>query len=210
MTLTPVDRGSLRVSLDGITDLPPGKIAAIVTYLEMWGAPAPATGSHPRWSLTRIDDVLRYRALYRRVGEPWLWFSRRLLSDAALAAILGDPRVEALALRDDRGSEIGLLELDFRVPGECEIAFLGLVAEAIGSGTGRVLMGEAIRRAFERPVERLFVHTCTLDHPGALAFYVRSGFRPYKRAIEIADDPRLTGALPRDAAPHAPVIETKP
>jgi hypothetical protein len=68
-------------------------------------------------------------------------------------------------------------------------------------------MSRAIERAWAHPIERLWVHTCTLDHPGALAFYVRSGFRPYRRQVEVADDPRLSGALPRNAAPHVPIIE---
>jgi hypothetical protein len=51
------------------------------------------------------------------------------------------------------------------------------------------------------------VHTCTLDHPNALGFYLRSGFTPYARSVEIADDPRLHGVLPRSAAPHVPVME---
>jgi hypothetical protein len=67
-------------------------------------------------------------------------------------------------------------------------------------------MNAAIRRAFAKPVDRFFLHTCSLDHPAALAFYIRAGFTPYKRAIEVADDPRLTGRLPRTAAPHVPVI----
>ncbi|MFL5217644.1 MAG: GNAT family N-acetyltransferase, partial [Microvirga sp.] len=57
-----------------------------------------------------------------------------------------------------------------------------------------------------RPIARLWVHTCSLDHPRAVAFYLGAGFRPYKRAIEVADDPRLTGDLPRDAEPQVPLI----
>jgi hypothetical protein len=67
-------------------------------------------------------------------------------------------------------------------------------------------MQEAIGRAWEQPIERLWVHTCTLDHPRALGFYMRSGFRPYKRAVEIAEDPRLKGYVPLSAAPHIPPI----
>jgi hypothetical protein len=51
------------------------------------------------------------------------------------------------------------------------------------------------------------VHTCTLDHPAALAFYIRSGFHPYRRAVEVADDPRLLGLAPRDSASWLPLIE---
>jgi GNAT superfamily N-acetyltransferase len=81
-----------------------------------------------------------------------------------------------------------------------------LVPGFIGKGAGRLLMNEAIRRAFARPAQRFFVHTCTLDSPGALTFYMRSGFTPYRRAIEVADDPRLHGFLPREAAPHIPLL----
>jgi len=195
------------LNLDGYTDLPPGKIAAVVTYLEM-RSPPPSSHSplHDGWSLQPLDqDRNRYRTLYRRIGEPWLWFSRVVMPDEDLARILDDSRVEAYALNDGR-DDIGLLELDFRSEGEAELAFLGLVPGVIGRGAGRALMNEAIRRAFARPISRFFVHTCSLDHPGALSFYLRSGFTPYRRAIEVADDPRLRGFLPRDCAPQIPVL----
>ncbi|MCY4565611.1 MAG: GNAT family N-acetyltransferase, partial [Gammaproteobacteria bacterium] len=54
---------------------------------------------------------------------------------------------------------------------------------------------------------RLWVHTCTFDHPGALDFYIRTGFVPYRRQIEVADDPRITGVLPRSAAPQVPLLD---
>ncbi|HEX8166050.1 MAG TPA: GNAT family N-acetyltransferase [Beijerinckiaceae bacterium] len=195
---------------DGLADLPPGRIAAVVTFLEMRRPPDPSAAPAGPWELAPIGrDLRRYRALFRRVGEPWLWFSRLVMPEPELQGILDDPAVEAFALRAGgagAGLDIGLLELDFRRAGECELAFLGLVPEAIGSGAGRFLIGHAVARAFARPVRRLWVHTCTLDHPGALAFYLRAGFRPYRRAVEVADDPRLTGHLPRDAAPGVPVI----
>lgn len=188
---------------DGYTDIAPGKIAAVVTYLEI-AAPPPGE-PRPLDLDTLRGDPGRYRALFRRVGEPWLWFSRAAMPDEALRAAIDDPRVEALALRQD-GADAGLLELDFRREGECEIAYLGLVPGMAGRGLGRDLMGHALRRAFGRGVGRVVVHTCTLDDPRALPFYLRCGFRAYKRAIEIADDPRLAGALAPEAGPHCPVI----
>lgn len=195
------------LNLDGYTDLPPGKIAAIVTYLEMRSPPLDSSAQMENgWSLQSLNgDRDRYRSLYRRIGEPWLWFSRVTMPDEELAGILNDPKVEAYALNDG-DDDIGLLELDFRSEGEAELAFLGLVPGVIGKGAGRFLMNEAIRRAFRQPINRFFVHTCSLDHPGALSFYIRSGFRPYRRAIEVADDPRLQGFLPRDCAPQVPVL----
>jgi len=55
-------------------------------------------------------------------------------------------------------------------------------------------------------VARVWLHTCTLDGPAALSFYMKCGFRPYKRAIEVANDPRIRGMLSEDAAPQVPII----
>lgn len=193
-------------ALDGLVELPPGKIAAVATYLRMTAPPPALMREPPAGALARLaGDPGRYRALYRAVGEGWLWFSRAGLPDAKLAEILDHPAVEALALVEG-GRDIGIAELDFRQGGECELAFFGLVPEATGHGRGRPLLAEAVRRAFARPVRRLWLHTCTLDHPAALPFYLAAGFRPYRRAIEIADDPRLTGQMPRGAAPHVPIV----
>ncbi|TGE01993.1 GNAT family N-acetyltransferase [Methylobacterium nonmethylotrophicum] len=191
--------------LDGITAVPPTHVATVVTYLEMREPPPPGPRREPLALAPIGPDLVRYRALYRAVGLPWLWFGRAGLTDAALCAILGDPDVEALALVED-GRDVGLLELDWRQPGEAELVYFGLVPEAVGRGVGRRLMEEALRRAFARPIGRFWVHTCTFDHPGAIDFYRRSGFRPYARAIEVAPDPRLTGDLPRDAAGQIPLL----
>jgi GNAT superfamily N-acetyltransferase len=206
MDIEPTASISLR---DGYTELPAGKLAAVVTYLDMREPPRRERAPHgaPSWQLEPLgSDAARYLALYRRIGEPWLWFSRLAMPQTEFRGILEHADVEAFALTR-AGTDIGLLELDFRTPGECELAFLGLVPEAIGRGAGRFLIKTAVARAFARPIRRLWVHTCTLDHPSALQFYMRAGFTPYRRAIEIADDPRLLGLLPRNAAPQAPLIE---
>lgn len=189
--------------------VPAGQLAAIVTSLEMRARPRPAPlPASPlrlvRWPQPAPDA---YRALFRRVGAPWLWFSRLVLDDAALAAIVHDPAVEVFAVADRAGIELGLLELDFRVAGECEIGFFGLVPELAGQGHGRWLMAQALALGWRPGIARLWVHTCTLDHPAALGFYRKAGFTPFARAIETFADPRLAGLLPRDAAPHIPLIE---
>lgn len=192
---------------DGYHDVPDDRVAAVVTWLRM-AEPEPARG--PRGPAPRLDpvgaDLPRYRALFAAVGEPWLWFSRRRMDDGRLGAILSHPDVLALALIHD-GRDAGLLELDWREEGRCELAFFGLAPDAVGLGLGRALMNEAVRLAWARPIRELVVHTCTLDHPAALPFYIRSGFVPYRRLVEIAPDPRLTGDLPLGAAAaHCPVL----
>jgi GNAT superfamily N-acetyltransferase len=129
------------------------------------------------------------------------------MSDAELAGIIRSPLVDVYALMQD-GNDEGLLELDFRTAGHCEIAFFGVTAKLIGSGAGRWLMNRALELAWSRPISRLWVNTCTFDHPAALPFYQKSGFRAFRRQIEIADDPRLDGTAPRDVAKHVPIVET--
>ncbi len=104
------------------------------------------------------------------------------------------------------GRDEGLLELDFRVPGECELAFFGVTPALVGHGAGRWLMNRAVALAWSRPIRRFWVHTCALDAPEALPFYLRSGFAPYARKVEVYDDPRLTGVLPTTAAPQVPMV----
>jgi GNAT superfamily N-acetyltransferase len=186
-----------------------GDLAAVVTYLEMRAPPGdevpPST-----LDLQRIPDPTpeRYRQLFRLVGAPWLWFSRLTLDDDQLLAIIGDPLVELFVVLDGNGRDVGMLELDFREPGACELAFVGLIPDLSGLGHGRWLLAEAVSRAWREGIARVHVHTCSLDHPAALAAYRRAGFVPVKRAIERFPDPRLAGILPKDSAPQVPLLGT--
>jgi len=191
-----------------LTDVPPGKTAAIVTYLQMRSRPPLRKAPDLAATVRRVEtpDTDWYRGLYERVGAmDWLWFIRLQLSEAELDAVITDPGIEIYALTID-GKDEGLAELDFRSNGECQLAYFGVTGRLIGCGAGRLLMNEAISRAWSKPISRFWVHTCTHDHPGALAFYRRSGFEAYRQQVDIADDPRLAGLLPETAAPHIPLI----
>ena len=192
---------------DGYADLPAGKLANVVTCLEMRQLPAMRPDPPQARELRRMRDIDLgwYRELFRRVGTSYLWSSRLVMSDAELAGIVHDDRVEVYALRSG-DKDAALLELDFRQAGECELVFFGVVDEQIGTGAGRWLMNRAIERAWSQPISRFWVHTCTFDHPSALPFYIRSGFVPYKRQVEVYDDPRVLGLLPREAAPGIPIL----
>jgi GNAT superfamily N-acetyltransferase len=194
---------------NGYSAVPAGHLATVVTSLEMLAAPSPLPGPTlpDGFELRPLDrsTLDTYRTLFRSVGANWLWFSRLTISDDELRAILDNLQVDIFVLRQD-GRSVGILELDFRQPNECELAYFGLTSGTIGKGVGRALMAEAIRRAWSRPIKRFWVHTCTLDHPGALDFYRRAGFKPFAFQVEVAPDPRLTGVLPRTCAQHVPLL----
>ena len=192
---------------DGYTQLTPGKIAAVVTYLEMRARPPLADAGHGGVQLRRVPNPALdwYLERYRRAGANWLWFSRLEMTEEQLLAVLRRSTTELFVTERD-GSEIGLAELDRSQAEDVEIASFALFPEAIGKGLGRPFMVQVLERAWQASTKRVWLHTCTLDGPAALSFYIKCGFRPYRRAIEVADDPRLRGILPEDAAPQVPII----
>lgn len=193
---------------NGLHDVPLGKVAVVVTYLEMTSRPDMTARALPEGVTFRrvTPDLAWYRDIYTRVGATdWLWFGRLLLEDEALETVLADPGVEVYSLSRN-GEDLALLELDFREEGACELQYFGLAAELIGTGAGRYLINAAIDRAWAKPISRFHLSTCTIDSPQALGFYRHVGFTPVKQAIEIADDPRLLGVLPETAGPHVPML----
>lgn len=189
--------------MSGLIDVPRGHVAAVVTFLEMTERPPPPeTPPSPlrldHWGAVEPE---RYRTLFRKVGARWLWFSRLAMDDAKLLATVA----EVHAVVNTAGEEVGLIELDFRERGECLIRFLGLVPELAGRGHGRWLFERTLDLAWRESVERVRVHTCTLDHPAALPAYLRAGFKAYALAFESFPDPRLAGLLSEDSAPQVPL-----
>ena len=109
-----------------------GELAAVVTYLEMRVPPDHQIPASPL-SLKRVEvpQPEHYRELFRLIGAPWLWFSRLILDDAHLASIIQHPKVELDIVLDETGREVGMLELDFREPHDCELSFVGLIPEQV-------------------------------------------------------------------------------
>lgn len=195
----------------GLIPVRDDEVAAIVTTLEMRAKPPlrPLPASRLRLARWEAPTPDRYRALFRRVGAPWLWFSRLVIGEAALLATIHDPAVAVYAVVDPAGIEVGMVELDFRHPATCEISYFALVPELAGQGFGRWLMAETLARAWTKGIERVWLHTCTLDHPSALNFYRAQGFTAIKRTIETFADPRITGHLPPETAPQIPLFSRR-
>jgi len=196
----------------GLTPVPPDRLAAVVTRLEMRERPRPAPVPPSRLRLARwkLPEADAYRALFRRVGAPWLWYSRLAMTDERLLETIRAPGVEVYAAADGAGTELGFVELAFRGADACELAYFGLVPELVGRGEGRWLMAQVLALAWRPGVAVLGVNTCTLDHPRALPFYRAAGFRAVSRTLETFPDPRLAGLLPPDAAPQIPCLGPSP
>jgi GNAT superfamily N-acetyltransferase len=169
-----------------------------ITYLEMLARPAGRRLAAPLepLALMRAEDctVSFYRYLYDTVGEPWLWFERRIIGDEALAALIGKPAIEIFVLYV-RGVPAGFFELDIAAPRETKLCYFGLVPQFIGRRLGPYQLQAAIDRAWSRPIERFWLHTSTFDHPKALRVYQQAGFVVYARRTVSFEDPRELGIL---------------
>ncbi len=158
----------------------------IITYLEMRAAPAnPAPALPDGVSIMQAvqPTVGFYRFLYNEVGKPWNWKDRNKLEDEALRRIIQHPEV-ALHVLYVQGTPAGFVELDYRKPPDAQVAYFGLMPDFIGRKLGRFFLEWAVSEAWQRKPQRLWVHTCTQDHPGALPLYEKVGFKPYASKAE--------------------------
>ena len=187
-------------------------VLVTVTYLEMT-RPEQRSGA-PGWAegvtIQRAErpTVSFYRYLYDTVGADWDWYERRRLSDDALAAIVHDDAVEVFVLYV-RGVPAGYVELDRRVEGEVEIAYFGLIPEYIGRGLGPALLDWALERAWSCRPRRVWLHTCSLDHPRALAVYRQAGFEEFDRQVVSVESELLglAGHRERDGTTRSRAVD---
>jgi GNAT superfamily N-acetyltransferase len=157
-----------------------------ITYLEMLARPERVVPP-PREGLVVVrakePPVAYYRFLYDAVGRDYGWARCMRLSDAELAALLHDPRIEIHVLMAD-GFPAGFAELDRRTRGEIKLAQFGLMPEFIGQGLGRYFLRWTIDKAWSYHPRRFWLHTCTNDHPVALPNYLKAGFTVYKEEVK--------------------------
>ncbi|HLZ44823.1 MAG TPA: GNAT family N-acetyltransferase [Gemmatimonadales bacterium] len=160
------------------------------TYLELKDRDQfkAAFGSFPDIAIAPVPDPSPdlYRTCYRAVGEAFHWFDRWDWSDEQIAQHLADPAIQ-LFVANQRGRGraqdhlAGWYELR-RVAEDdsVEIAYFGIVAAEFGRGFGKHLLSSAVRDAWALDPRRVWLHTCTLDHPNALPNYLARGFTPYR------------------------------
>ncbi len=188
--------------------VPAGKLYTVITHLAMESPPERAVPPPPVPGLTldrrRDMAVADYLRLYHAIGDDWLWWSRLTWDESKLAANLVSNETEVYVAEAD-GEEIGLIELNLRPAPDIELRYFGLIPTWIGKGLGGWLLAHALAAAGRHRPRRMILNTCTLDHPGALAFYQRHGFVITHSEVDIVDDPRLIGLLSRDTAPHIPL-----
>jgi GNAT superfamily N-acetyltransferase len=159
-------------------------------YLEMTapGDLRPKRSARADLALARVEPPLPElnRFFYTAVGGDWYWIDRLPWSRADWLAYLGRPGVETWVLSAG-GVPAGYAELSAETSGDVEVAYFGLLPAFIGVGLGAHLLTATVERAWALPARRVWLHTCSLDHPAALAHYQARGFRVYKQEVEVKE-----------------------
>jgi GNAT superfamily N-acetyltransferase len=124
--------------------------------------------------------------LYAEVGRRYHWVDRLAWTDEEIARHLNRDEISIWTLKEGRRLA-GYFELVEQPDGSVEIGYFGLLHEFLGRGLGKYLLTEATRRAWESGANRVWLHTCTLDHPAALPNYLARGFREFKRETYTID-----------------------
>ena len=172
------------------------------TYLQLLqpGQFKPAFGDFPSFVVRRIDNPTPelYRECYRTVGKDFHWRDRWDWTDAQIAELLATPGVSLHVAQLD-GRFVGWYELRRVVEDDSvEIAYFGLAPAAIGKGLGKHLLSYAVQDAWAQEPKRVWLHTCTLDHPAALPNYLARGFTPYRtETYQVDSRPMFKLKLPQ-------------
>lgn len=142
----------------------------------------------PAYTLSRLAAPAPdfYRFLYETVGGPYHWTDRLPWPPETWAARLADPMVEVWVAYD-RGAPLGWFELCRQADGTVELTYFGLLPHGLGQGHGGPLLTDAVRRAWELGAERVYVNSCSLDHPSAMANYGARGFHVFREEVKTKD-----------------------
>lgn len=156
------------------------------TYLEMRSPDElrPAATPEPAPQIERLADctVEFFRYLYEEVGRAYHWTDRLSWTDETVRAYL-DTRGVSVWLMSWEAAPAGYFELRQHEDSSVEIAYFGLLPDFIGRGWGKYLLTRAVQAAWQLNSGRVWLHTCTLDHPAALPNYLKRGFRPVRKEL---------------------------
>ena len=134
-------------------------------------------------------DFQLNKFFYKQVGKKHRWIDRLIWSDEKWMTYISNKNLETYVI--SKSDElVGFFELLYNPElKETEISYFGLLEEYIGKGIGGFALSSAIRKSFEKNINRVWLHTCTLDHPNALKNYIARGMTVFKKEnIKILDN----------------------
>ena len=137
------------------------------------------------YSLILVDPInfQLNKFFYKNVGKKHKWVDRLLWSEEQWINYVSNRNVKTYVLKK-KDNFVGFFELIIHLENnEVEIAYFGILEEYQNKKLGSFLLSEAIKKSFKKNINRVWLHTCSLDHRNALNNYIARGMKIFKEEI---------------------------
>ena len=137
------------------------------------------------FSLVLLDPInfQLNKFFYKNIGKKHKWVDRLIWSEQQWIDYVSRSNVKTYVLQN-KGDLVGFFELIFHLEKkEIEIAYFGILEEYQNKKLGSFLLSQAIKKSFKENVNRVWLHTCSLDHENALKNYLARGMKIFKSEI---------------------------
>ena len=156
-------------------------------YLEISSPKDLNEGNKPSedYSLNLIDPInfQLNKFFYKNIGKKHKWTDRLIWNEQKWIDYVSSDKVKTYVLKN-KDDLVGFFELIFHFEKkEVEIAYFGILEEYQNKKLGSFLLSEAIKKSFDQKVNRVWLHTCSLDHKNALNNYIARGMKIFKSEI---------------------------
>ena len=133
------------------------------------------------YSVKKINpDFQLNKFFYKQIGKKYRWTDRLIWTDIQWSRYVSNSNLETYVIKNNNDL-VGFFELIHHPKqNETELAYLGLFEEYFGKGVGGYALTTAIKKSFKKKIKRIWVHTCTLDHPHAIKNYLARGMKIFK------------------------------
>ena len=137
------------------------------------------------FSIVLIDPInfQLNKFFYKNIGKKHRWVDRLIWSEQQWIDYVSNSKVKTYVLKK-KDDLVGFFELIFHLENkEVEIAYFGILEEYQNKKLGSFLLSEAIKKSFNENINRVWLHTCSLDHENALKNYLARGMKIFKSEI---------------------------
>ena len=141
---------------------------------------SPIPNNNCKLVLLDPPDFQLNKFFYKQIGKDHRWIDRLQWNDEKWISYVENPNIKTFILKDN-DELAGYFEQIFQLNQKnCEIAYFGIVKEFYGKKYGGYLLIEAIKKSFDKDIEKVWLHTCSFDHKNALKNYLSRGMKIYK------------------------------
>ena len=131
-----------------------------------------------------LNDKKNYEInqfFYKQIGKDHFWRDRLVWTDKQWMKYCSNPLLDTWILRDNKNELMGYYEIEKHENKEFELINMGLLIECRSKGFGSLLLTHVLKQSFDNKANKVWVHTCSLDHKFALANYLSRGFKVFKK-----------------------------